>query len=91
MPTPTNLEILQGRPEITYPTQWEYRIITTDTQALQAYIQTLISKPYSLECKNTSKEGRFTSLHLKTIVENQEMRDTLYTKLTGLDCVKMVI
>lgn len=79
------------KPQIDYPCQWEYRIITDNQEMAENIIFELLHKPYTLTTKNKSMHGKFISINLVLEVETQQERDDIFQKLTQLPCVKMVI
>lgn len=85
------LNAIDGKPEINYPSKWEYRIITTNENLIKDFISSLIKKPYSLTLKNKSSKGSFVSLHLILEVENEIERNEIYKSLNSHNEIKMVI
>ena len=79
------------KPQIDYPCQWEYRIITDHQEAAENAIFELLHKPYTLIAKNKSARGNFISMNLTLEVESQQERDSLFQQLSKLPCVKIVI
>ncbi|PAF43070.1 DUF493 domain-containing protein [Helicobacter sp. 11S03491-1] len=86
-----NLSILQGKPDISYPTQWEYRIIGENEDKIIEAVFEIMPRPYTLEAKNKSSKGRFVSLHATIVVNSQKERDEIYCKLSTHQEIKMVI
>ncbi|PAF47950.1 DUF493 domain-containing protein [Helicobacter sp. 12S02232-10] len=86
-----NIQILQGKPEITYPCEWEYRIIGENEDKIKEAVFEIMPRPYTLETKNKSSKGRFVSFHAKIITNTEEERNEIYTKLSAHPEIKMVI
>lgn len=86
-----NLNILEGRPQIDYPCEWEYRVIGENEDKIKEIVKNTIKKSYSIEIKNKSSKGKFTSFHVKTIVNDEKERNDIYSKLSGYGEIKMVI
>lgn len=80
------------RPRINYPCEWEYRIIGTDEAAIrQAVSEIIADKKYTLNFSNISKAGKYISLALKIIVENEEIRNSIYTALRQNPAIKSLL
>ena len=78
--------------KIDYPREWEFRIIGTDEGLLKnAVSQILGDRKYDLSFSNISKGGKYISLALKTFVESEEARNTLYTALRKHTAIKSVL
>lgn len=82
----------QEKPHIDYPTQWGYKIIGNDKEALQACIKEVMGKKeYLSSSGNISKNGKFHSYNASCTVESQEERDRLFKSFQDHKDVKMVI
>ncbi len=77
--------------EISYPCTWEYRIIAESRDDVEKIIFENIHKPYKLELKNTSANGKYLSMHLSLEVESKIERDGIFQKLSSHPKIKMVI
>ena len=78
--------------KIDYPCEWEYRIIGVGDEALRLAVSEIIGdRKHSLAFSNISKTGKYISLSLKTIVENEEIRNSIYASLTKHAAVKKVL
>jgi putative lipoic acid-binding regulatory protein len=81
-----------SRPKIDYPCEWEYRLIGLDEEELRKAVSEIIkTKQYTLSFSNISKEGKYISLSLKTIVITEEERNNIYVSLRKHPAVKSVI
>ena len=83
------MQHIEGRPEITYPCDWEYRIIGENEKRVEILVGEIVKKPYTLEVKN--HKGRFVSLHLVVSVDNEDERNEIYRLLSTHQEVRMVI
>ena len=82
----------QDRPQIDYPCQWEYRIIGPSEDELKAaVIQIMGKRQYHLSFSNISKTGKYISLAVTTLVEDQAVRDLLYVGFAKHAAVKHVL
>lgn len=82
---------LEGKPEISYPCAWEYRIIGESEAKIQEIVSQILKTPYRLESKNKSSKGRFVSMHLSTSVDSEAYRNEIYAFLSSHPEIKMVI
>ncbi|PAF52598.1 DUF493 domain-containing protein [Helicobacter sp. 13S00477-4] len=85
------MNILEGKPNITYPCEWEYRIIGENEDKIKEAVFETMPRVYQLETKNRSSKGRFISLHAKIITNSEEERNEIFTKLSKHPEIKMVI
>ena len=78
--------------KIDYPCVWQYKVIGTDQQVLQAVVaEQLGNSPYSLSASKKSGAGRYLSMNLAVTVANEEQRQSLYRALAGHPAVKAVL
>ena len=78
--------------EIKYPCQWTYRIIGTDeTELVKIVSDCMGDVKYDLSLANRSSMGKYISLNLETMVENEESRDKIFNCLKAKPAVKMII
>lgn len=85
------LPTITGKPDITYPCEWEYRIIGEDEMKVKEAVFEIAPRKYDLQEKNKSSKGRFVSLHLKIIVNSEEERNQIFSALCKHKEIKMVI
>lgn len=78
--------------EITYPCNWVYKVIGTDTQLLREVILTACA-PAKVEItdSHSSSGGKYHSLNASLVVENEEMRLQIYELLKNHEAVKVVL
>ncbi|MFT7824000.1 MAG: DUF493 domain-containing protein [Sulfurimonas sp.] len=82
----------QQKPEIVYPTNWGFKIIGRDKDALLACIKEAIGdKEHLCSLGNTSRTGKFTTYNASCVVESQEERDRIFKYFQDHDDVQMVI
>ena len=80
------------QPKIEYPCKWDYCIIGEDETSLrQAVSEVLKSAQYGLSLSKTSKGGKYVSLELTTMVNNEEARNKIYASLRAHHSVKIVM
>jgi putative lipoic acid-binding regulatory protein len=82
----------QEKPEINYPTEWGFKIIGKDEEALfNAIKEVMGEKEHSCQFGNSSKNGKFCSYNAKCEVENQEERDRIFKAFQDHKDINMVI
>jgi putative lipoic acid-binding regulatory protein len=85
------MQNIEGKPEINYPTEWEYKVFTTDENAIHEKLFELIDKKYDLTHSKSSKKGKYTSLKLTLEVDSEEHRDRLFREIKDLEIVAYVL
>ena len=80
------------KPEIEYPTQWGFKIIGRDKDALLACIKEIMGeKEHLCSLGNTSKTGKFTTYNASCMVDSKEERDRIFKYFQEHKEVQMVI
>ncbi len=80
------------KPQIDYPTQWGFKIIGRDKEALLKAIKEVMGEREHLcHLGNSSKTGKFHTYNASCTVEHQEERDALFKAFADHDDVEMVI
>lgn len=80
------------KPDISYPTEWGFKIIGRDRDALEACIKEIMGdKEHHCSVGNVSKTGKFHSYNARCEVMSQEERDSIFKFFQDHDDVKMVI
>lgn len=82
---------IEGKPQISYPTVWEYRIFTTDSEAIYSKIFEIVDKEYNLSHSKASKKGKYHSFKLTLEVDSEEHRDWLFREIKRLDIVAYLL
>lgn len=78
------------KPRIDYPCVWEYRVIGTDTEALQLAIREVIgAAEHSLKPGN--RNGKFLSLSLEIEVRDEAERNRIHREIGAQAVVRMVL
>ncbi len=82
----------QNKPEITYPCEWHYRIIgTVEGPMRKAAESVALGKQYKLIASNQSSGGKYLSLQLTVLVENESERIAIFDALKNHPEIKMVL
>ena len=79
-------------PKIEYPCKWIYKVIGYDFMTVQQAIsQVLINKDYTSEESNMSSKGSYVSVKVEIIVENEDVRNSIFSDLKDHNDIKMVL
>ncbi len=88
-------ETTPDRPEIDYPTQWGFKIIGRDKDALEKCIKYIMKevgdKKHTCQLGNKSKTGKFHSFNASCIVDSEEERNKIFKYFEDHDDVDMVL
>ena len=80
------------RPVLTYPLEWEYRVIGASEVELRAVIVRVMgTREHSVAEPRRSREGRWVSLHVQLVVHTEEERDRLHGELRSDPAVRLVM
>jgi len=78
--------------ELEYPCNWCYKVIAHGVEDVQEAIkEVILEKPHSLAHSNKSKGGKFVSMNLDLIVDNEDERDFIFRALKAHQNIKMVL
>lgn len=78
--------------ELVYPCEWIYKIIGNDSKAMEHAVSSIITtKMFTLTESNESRNGKYCSLNLTLIVENEEERQGYYKNLGMHKDIRMVL
>ncbi len=82
----------QERPQIEYPTNWGFKLIGRDKEALLACIKEAMGeKEHLCSLGNTSKTGKFTTYNASCEVDTEEERNRIFKYFEDCDVVEMVM
>ncbi|WP_028579204.1 HP0495 family protein [Desulfogranum japonicum] len=80
------------KPEIEYPTAWQYKIIGYSREAIEEAVFTAVKgASFLLTHSNTSSGGKYISMNLELVVETESHRLSLYDELVQHPDVKVVL
>lgn len=85
------MQTIEGKPEIIYPTQWEYRIIGRNKQKIKELIPQIVQQDYEITDGKTSSGGKFVSVVVRTQVQSEEQRDAIFVRFKQNPEVDMVL
>ena len=85
----------QEKPVINYPTNWGFKLIGRDKDALLACIKEIMKevgeKEHLCSLGNASKNGKFHTYNASCIVESEEERKKIFKYFEDHNDVNMVI
>ena len=80
------------KPTIKYPCSWTYKVIGSDEVALRHAIETIMGNSNLLiTLSHTSSGGKYCSLNVELVVEDDETRLKYYQHLKNHAAVKVVM
>jgi len=85
-------DIDSKNPVMEYPCRWTYKIIGSDSRETKEAIEKIVEgQDYTITPSNISKTGRYHSLNLEVLVDDEGHRTGIYDKLRNHPAVKMVL
>ena len=85
-------EPINGKPEVTYPCEWEFKVIGTDQQRLSRAIGQIVGeRDHRLSVSHHSRGGKYCSLRLVVTVTDEACRNALFEALCDHDAVTTVL
>jgi putative lipoic acid-binding regulatory protein len=84
----------ERRPEIDYPCRWEYKTIGRNEGHMREAVGQIMAAEeldYSLAPSNSSRTGKYCSLILAVIVEDEHHRNRIFAALTAHEHIVMVL
>ena len=82
----------QKKLELVYPCSWSYKLIGHEKEAIQKAIHDVIVKrEHTLGHSNNSKTGKYVSMNLELVIENEDERNFIYEALKAHQNIKMVL
>jgi putative lipoic acid-binding regulatory protein len=80
------------RPEIHYPTNWQYKVIGTNFGEMISVIEEAAG---NLKCEitpsNISENSKYYSVNFSVFVTSEAVRDMIYEKLNSNEHIKVVL
>ena len=78
--------------ELEYPCSWTYKLIGHEKEAIQKAIHDVIlEREHKLTHSNKSKTGKYVSMNLDLIIQNEDERNFIYEALKAHQHIKMVL
>ena len=89
------MEILNDRKEkleLTYPCSWTYKLIGHEKEAIQKAIhEVIIEREHNLTHSNASKSGKYVSMNLDLVIQNDDERNFIFEALKAHQNIKFVL
>jgi len=78
--------------ELNYPCSWSYKLIGYEKETIQRAIhEVILEREHNLEHSNVSKGGKYVSMNLDLVIQNEDERNFLYEALKAHQHIKMVL
>ncbi len=78
--------------KVEYPCIWHYKVIGSSFKNMEVAIAGLLSdRKYESKKSNTSSKGTYISVHVSLVVENEDIRNSIFTALKQHEDIKMVL
>ena len=77
--------------KMAYPCTWHYRIIGNSKEELHLAALEILDKEFISTPAKESKGGKYHSINIEVIVENQDERDAIFAKFYHDSRVKFVL
>jgi len=85
-------EPIRRKPQVSYPCEWEYKVIGTDEEKLKAVIlAACVPAVPTISLSNVSSKGTYYSLNASLVVEDEAMRLRIFSSIENSPDVKLVI
>lgn len=87
-----NINDLKDKVELEYPCTWYYKVITEhEDHTKEAILDVILERIHKLTHSNNSKSGKYVSMNLELLVQNEDDRNFIYEALKAHQKVKMVL
>ena len=78
--------------QIDYPTNWTYKLIGTSQDGIDEAIKTILGeRKHTKAHSKNSKGGKYISINLDTIVDDEDDRNKLFSEFKKDTNIKMVL
>ena len=82
----------QKKLALEYPCSWSYKLIGHEKEAIQKAIHDVIlQREHSLDHSNKSKTGKYVSMNLDLVIQNEDERNFIYEALKAHQHIKIVL
>ena len=77
---------------IEYPCNWVYKVIGSNFKKVNSAVsEVLTGKKYTSKKSNMSSKGAYISVSVEIIVENEDIRDSIFNALKMHKDIRMVL
>ena len=78
--------------ELEYPCSWTYKLIGLEKEVIQKAVHDVIlEREHKLSHSNKSKTGKYVSMNLDILIQNEDERRFIYEALKAHQHIKMVL
>jgi len=78
--------------ELNYPCSCSYKLIGYEKETIQRAIhEVILEREHNLEHSNVSKGGKYVSMNLDLVIQNEDERNFIYEALKAHQHIKMVL
>ncbi|MDB2561998.1 DUF493 domain-containing protein [Sulfurimonas sp.] len=82
----------QKKVQLEYPCSWSYKLISSEKELIKKAIHdVIIDREHTLQHSNNSKTGKYVSMNLDLIIQNEDERNFIYEALKAHQNIKMVL
>ena len=86
------MDLEKNRPEIDYPTKWEYKIIGTNVDEMISVVESIVVDfDYEITPSNISLKAKYFRLNVTVVVPSEIIRDKIFQSFTDHPAIKFVI
>lgn len=86
------MDLENKKPEINYPTKWDYKIIGSNVDEMVKAVESIVvDLEYDITPSNISKKANYFSLNVSVVVPSEIIRDRIFQSLTRHPAIKFVI
>jgi len=86
------LDELNQKVELDYPCTWSYKLISEHhDHTKEAILDVISERAHNLSHSNNSKSGKYISMNLELLVQNEDDRNFIYEALKAHQKIKMVL
>ena len=86
------MDLENKKPEINYPTKWEYKIIGSNVDEMISVVESIVKDlDYEITPSTISLKAKYFSLNVSVVVPSEIIRDKIFQSLTDHPAIKFVI
>ncbi len=87
-----NINDIEQKLELEYPCDWRYKVIGHEREALEKAIkEVILERAHKTNHSKSSSGGKYVSINLDLLVQNEDDRKFIYEALKAHQHVKMVL
>ena len=87
-----NINEIDKKLELEYPCEWRYKLIGQDIEVIKRAVKDVIlEREHKIDFSNASCSGKYCSMNLDLLVQNEDERQFIYEALKAHQHIKMVL